>query len=339
MPPTPCNLEITDPPPPSHFSNNISHLETVPGCARPCKVTRLTKVTPSPSLFLAGLFRLTHKKETAMFNRIKAAFMNASAVQAPAPVVEAPTKAKARAKGTKAAPKGVSALQKAREERMAGYSLSGMDKAAAEAFGKSFEASIHEYLRKGNEAEQSGRSIGDKLNVMLAKPGDNVHWSETLDEKRKDVNEAVRLRFIAKYIEVKKAQGKGASRATARGAWRLIVGYSMEAAKFKAASNGKGSGNAKDYATFALENATAAYKRGYRIPADKRDATDTTAMESYGSIITAYKGEAGLKAVQKAVNDALKPAGKGKASAAKGKGPTRKPRTGAKASYPRKTKV
>ena len=272
-----------------------------------------------------------------MFNRIKAAFMNASAVQAPAPVVEAPTKAKAPRKPRK--PKGLSDIQKATQERMAGWSLSGMDKAATEAFGKSFEASIHEYLRKGNEAEQSGRGIGDKLNVMLAKPGDNVHWSETLDEKRKDVNEAVRLRFIAKYIEVKKAQGKGASRATARGAWRLIVGYSMEAAGFKAASNGKGSGNGKDYATFALENATAAYKRGYRIPADKRDATDTTAMESYGSIIIAYKGEAGLKAVQKAVNDALKPAGKGKASAAKGKGPTRKPRTGAKASYPRQTKV
>ena len=337
MPPTPCNLEITDPHPPSQKRNDISHLETVPGCVRPCKVTRLTKVTPSPSLFLAGTFRLTHKKETAMFNRIKAAFMNASAVQAPAPVVEAPAKTKAPRKPRK--PKGLSDIQKATQERMAGYSLSGMDKAAAEAFGKSFEASIHEYLRKGNEAEQSGRGIGDKLNVMLAKPGDNVHWSETLDEKRKDMNEAVRLRYIAKYIEVKKAQGKGASRATARGSWRLIVGYSMEAANFKAASNGKGSGNAKDYATFALENATAAYKRGYRIPADKRDATDTTAMESYGSIITAYKGEAGLKAVQKAVNDALKPKGNGKASAAKGKGPTRKPRTGAKASYPRKTKV
>jgi hypothetical protein len=276
-----------------------------------------------------------------MFNRIKAAFMNASAVQAPTPVVEAPAKAKAprKAKGTKAPAKGLTDIQKATAERMAGWSLSGMDKAQTEAFGNSFEASIHEYLRKGNEAEQSGRSIGGKLNIMLGVVGDNAHWSATTDEKRKATIEHVRLRYIAKYIEVKTAQGNKATRSTARRSWANVVGYSMEAAGFKAASNERGQGNAKDYADFALQNATTAYKRGYRIPADKRDAKDTTAMELYGNIIAHYQGAAGLKAVQKAVNDAANPKkGKGKASAAKGKGPTRKPRT-TKASYPKQTKV
>jgi len=269
-----------------------------------------------------------------MFNRIKAAFMNASAVQAPAPVVEAPAKAKAARKPRAA--KVPSALEAAREERMAGYSLTGADKAQTEAFGKSFEAAIHEYLRKGAEAEQSGRAIGAKLNVMLGKAGDNAHWSATTDEKRKATNEAVRLRYIDKYIEVKTLQGNKATRSTARRSWANVVGYSLEAAGYKEASNERGQGNAKEYADFALQNATTAYKRGYRIPADKRDAKDTTAMELYGNIITHYKGASGLKAVQKAVNDSLKPKGKGKAPA---KGTVRKPRTTARASYPGKTKV
>jgi hypothetical protein len=261
-----------------------------------------------------------------MFNRIKAAFMNASAVQAPAPVVEAPAKAKAprKAKGTKAPAKGLTDLQKAREERMAGYSLTGADKAQTEAFGKSFEAAIHEYLRKGAEAEQSGRAIGAKLNVMLGKAGDNAHWSVTTDEKRKATNEAVRLRYIEKYIEVKTLQGNKATRSTARRSWANVVGYSMEAAGFKAASNERGQGNAKEYADFALQNAVTAYKRGYRIPADKRNAKDTTAMELYGNIIAHYQGAAGLKAVQKAVNESVKPKAPAKVPA---KGTARKPRT------------
>jgi len=269
-----------------------------------------------------------------MFNRIKAAFMNASAVQAPAPVVEAPAKVKAPRKARAA--KAPSALEAAREERMAGYSLTGADKAQTEAFGKSFEAAIHDYLRKGAEAEQSGRAIGAKLNVMLGKAGDNAHWSATTDEKRKATNEAVRLRYVDKYIEVKTLQGNKATRSTARRSWANVVGYSMEAGNFKAASNERGQGNAKEYADFALQNATTAYKRGYRIPADKRSEMDTTVMELYGDIITKYQGASGLKAVQKAVNDSLKPKGKGKAPA---KGTVRKPRTTAKASYPRKTKV
>jgi len=244
-----------------------------------------------------------------------------------APVVEAPAKAKAARKPRAA--KVPSALEAAREERMAGYSLTGADKAQAEAFGKSFEASIHEYLRKGAEAEQSGRSIGAKLNVMLGVAGENAHWSVTTDEKRKDTIEAVRLRYIAKYIEVKTAQGNKATRSTARRSWANVVGYSMEAAGFKAASNERGQGNAKEYADFALQNATTAYKRGYRIPADKRSANDTRAMEIYGEVITLYQGASGLKAVQKAVNDAANPK-KGKATAkvpAKGNNPTRKART------------
>lgn len=273
-----------------------------------------------------------------MFNRIKAAFINASAVQAPAPVVEAPAKAKAPRKAK--APKAPTALEAARENRMAGYSLTGADKAQTEAFGPAFEATVHAFAKKENEASDSMRGVAVKLNVMLSKPNDNAHWSETLDEKRKETNKAVRERFIVKYQEVKVARnGKPPTRNTVRSLYNKVIALAKEEAGYTAKTNETGTGNAKDYATFALENATAAYKRGYRIPADKRDATDTTAMESYGSIIIAYKGEAGLKAVQKAVNDALKPAGKGKASAAKGKGPTRKPRTGAKASYPRRTKV
>jgi hypothetical protein len=239
-----------------------------------------------------------------------------------APVVEAPAKAKAPRKPK--APKVPTALEAARESRMAGYSLTGADKAQAEAFGKSFEAAIHEYLRKGAEAEQSGRAIGAKLNVMLGKAGDNAHWSVTTDEKRKATNEAVRLRYIEKYIEVKTLQGNKATRSTARRSWANVVGYSMEAGGFKAASNERGQGNAKDYADFALQNATTAYKRGYRIPADKRGAKDTTAMELYGNIIAHYQGAAGLKAVQKAVNESLKPKAPAKVPA---KGTARKPRT------------
>lgn len=273
-----------------------------------------------------------------MFTSFMKALKGATAVQAPAPVVKAPAKAKAPRKPRTV--KGVSDIQKATQERMAGYSLSGMDKAATEAFGKSFEADIHAMLNKEHSVKQAGRALARKLNVMLGREGDNIHWSETLDEARKAQMKSVRDRYVAKYIEVRTLQdGKAPNGGTARKSWGNLVGYAKEEANFKAKTNETGTGNAKDYATFALENATAAYKRGYRIPADKRDATDTTVMESYGSIITAYKGEAGLKAVQKAVNDAAKPKGKGKASAAKGKGPTRKPRTGAKASYPRRTKV
>jgi hypothetical protein len=267
-----------------------------------------------------------------MFSFMKNALRPSATVAAP--VAEAPAKVKAPRKARAA--KAPSALEAAREERMAGYSLTGADKAQAEAFGKSFEASIHEYLRKGAEAEQSGRNIGAKLNVMLGVAGDNAHWSVTTDEKRKAVNEAVRLRYVAKYIEVKTEQGNKATRSTARRSWANVVGYSMEAGGFKAASNETGTGNAKEYATFALQNATTAYKRGYRLAADKRDAKDTTAMELYGAIIAHYQGAAGLKAVQKAVNDSLKPKGKAKAPA---KGTTRKPRTTAKASYPRKTRT
>ena len=261
-----------------------------------------------------------------------------NSTQAPAPVVKAPAKAKAPRKSK--APKAPTALEIARANREAGYSLSGMDKTQTEAFGKSFEADIHAMLNKEHSVKQAGRALAKKLNVMLSKPGDNVHWSETLDEARKAQIKSVRDRYVAKYIEVRTLQdGKAPNGGTARKSWGNLVGYAKEEANFKAKTNETGTGNAKDYATFALENATAAYKRGYRIPADKRDATDTRAMESYGSIIIAYKGEAGLKAVQKAVNDAASPKGKGKASAAKGKGPTRKPRTAAKASYPRQTKV
>lgn len=273
-----------------------------------------------------------------MMNFLKNVLNSTLATQAPAPVVEAPAKAKAPRKPRTV--KGLSDIQKATQERMAGYSLSGMDKAATEAFGPAFEATVHAFAKKENEASDSMRGVAVKLNVMLSKPGDNVHWSETLDEKRKETNKAVRERFIVKYQEVKVARnGKAPTRVTVRSLYIKVIALAKEEAGFTAKPEGKGTGNAKDYATFALENATAAYKRGYRIPADKRDATDTRAMESYGSIIIAYKGEAGLKAVQKAVNDAAKPKGKGKASAAKGKGPTRKPRTGAKTSYPRKTKV
>jgi len=273
------------------------------------------------------------------------ALKGASAVQAPAPapVVEASAKVKAprKAKGTKAPAKGLPDLKKAREERMAGWSLSGMDKAQTEAFGKSFEATVHAFAKKENEADDSMRGVAVKLNVMLSKPGDNVHWSETLDEKRKAVNDAVRERFIVKYQEVKVARnGKPPTRNTVRSLYIKIIGLAKEEANFKPKPEGKGTGNVKDYADFALENAVTAYKRGYRIPADKRDAKDTTAMEIYGNIIAHYKGETELKAVQKAVNDSLKSKGKGKgkASAAKGKGPTRKPRT-TKASYPKQTKV
>ena len=277
-----------------------------------------------------------------MFNRIKAAFMSTAATPAPAPVVEAPAKAKAarKPKGTKAPAKGLTDIQKATAERMAGWSLSGADKAQTEAFGKSFEATVHAFAKKENEASDSMRGVAVKLNVMLSKPGDNVHWSETLDEKRKAVNDAVRERFIVKYQEVKVARnGKPPTRVTVRSLYIKIIGLAKEEANFKPKPEGKGTGNVKEYATFALDNAVTAYKRGYRIPADKRSETDTTAMEIYGNVISLYKGLAGLKAVQKEVNDAANPKkGKGKASAAKGKGPTRKART-TKVSYPKQTKV
>ena len=270
-----------------------------------------------------------------MFNRIKVAFMNASAVQAPAPVVEASTKAKAPRKPRK--PKGVSDIQKATAERMAGWSLSGMDKAQTEAFGPAFEAMVHAFAKKESEANDSMRGVAIKLNVMLSKAGDNAHWSTTTDETRQKVQTAVRERFITKYREVKIARnGLPATRNTARSLYNKIIALALEEAGYTDKTNETGTGNAKEYAVFALDNATTAYKRGYRLPADKRSEKDTTAMELYGNIITHYQGAAGLKAVQKAVNDSLKPKGKPKAPA---KGVARKPRTGAKASYPRKTKV
>ena len=48
MPPTPCNLEIIDPHPPYQKRNDISHLETVPGCVRPCNFTRVDIGNPVP---------------------------------------------------------------------------------------------------------------------------------------------------------------------------------------------------------------------------------------------------------------------------------------------------
>jgi hypothetical protein len=267
-----------------------------------------------------------------MFNFMKNALRSSTTVAAP--VVEVPAKPKAPRKPK--APKAPTALEAARANREAGWSLSGMDKAQTEAFGPAFEAAIHDYLRKGAEAEQSGRAIGAKLNVMLGKAGDNAHWSATTDEKRKATNEAVRLRYVEKYIEVKTLQGNKATRSTARRSWANVVGYSLEAAGYKEASNERGQGNAKEYADFALQNATTAYKRGYRLPADKRDAKDTTAMELYGNIIAHYQGASGLKAVQKAVNDSVKTKAPAKVPA---KGTVRKPRTTAKAAYPRKTTV
>jgi hypothetical protein len=270
-----------------------------------------------------------------MFNAIKAAFMNASAVQAPASAVQAPAKAKAPRKARAA--KVPSALEAAREERMAGYSLTGADKAQTEAFGPAFEATVHAFARKENEASDSMRGVAVKLNVMLSKPGDNAHWSDTTDDSRAKVNKAVRERFILKYQEVKVARnGKPPTRNTVRSLYNKVVALAKEEAGYTAKTNETGTGNAKDYADFALQNATTAYKRGYRIPSDKRDAKDTTAMELYGSIIAHYQGATGLKAVQKAVNDSLKPKAPVKVPA---KGTNRKPRTSAKASYPGKTKV
>lgn len=257
-----------------------------------------------------------------MFNFLKNALNNASVVQAPAP---APVKAKALRKAK--APKDVSDIAKARETRMAGWSLSGLDKEATEAFGPSFEADIHALLQKEQGAKQAGRALARKLNVMLSREGDNAHWSETTDEKRKAQIKSVRDRYVKKYIEVRTLQdGVEPNGGTARKSWGNLVGYAKEEAGFAPKTNETGTGNAKDYADFAYDNAVMAFKRGYKAPNRQAGDTLTTVMEQYADIIRTLKGDNAVKAIVREI-EAQKAKGKAtKATKADPQAPRRKPR-------------